>query len=181
MMEYKGYIGRVELDEEAEIFHGEVINTRDVITFQGGSVAELKQVFHDSVDDYLNWCAERGEEPEKPYSGKFVVRISPDLHRDLSIEASRQRISLNALITKKLEAQRGVGLSSCDLPKALNRIWRQCARPLNYPGATVRPRARPTASRPSNARCSAVLASMCSAPGRAVPQQNRTRPTQTHR
>lgn len=104
MMEYKGYIGRVELDDEAEIFHGEVINTRDVITFQGGSVAELKQAFHESVDDYLEWCAERGEAPEKPYSGKFVVRISPDLHRDLSIEASRQCLSLNALVAKKLEA-----------------------------------------------------------------------------
>lgn len=104
MMEYKGYIGRVELDDEAEVFHGEVINTRDVITFQGGSVAELKKAFHDSVDDYIEWCAERGETPEKPYSGRFVVRISPDLHRDLSIEASRQQISLNALVARKLEA-----------------------------------------------------------------------------
>lgn len=104
MMEYKGYIGRVDLDDEAEIFHGEVINTRDVITFQGGSVAELKAAFHESVDDYLEWCTERGEAPEKPYSGRFVVRISPDLHRDLSIEASRQRLSLNALVAKKLEA-----------------------------------------------------------------------------
>lgn len=104
MMEYKGYIGWVELDNEAEIFHGEVINTRDVTTFQGESVAELKAAFHDSVDDYLEWCAQRGESPEKPYSGRFVVRIPPELHRDLSIEAARQRLSLNALITKKLES-----------------------------------------------------------------------------
>lgn len=104
MMEYKGYIGQVEFDDEAEIFHGEVVNTRDIITFQGNSVETLKTAFNDSVDDYLDWCAERGEEPDKPYSGKFVVRISPDLHRDLSIEARRRRLSLNTLVARTLEA-----------------------------------------------------------------------------
>ena len=104
MMEYKGYMGQVEFDDEAELFHGKVINTRDVITFQGEGVEGLKSAFHDSVDDYLAWCAERGEKPDKPYSGRFVVRISPDLHRDLSIEASRQRLSLNALVAKRLES-----------------------------------------------------------------------------
>jgi predicted HicB family RNase H-like nuclease len=59
MMEYKGYVGRVEYDDEAETFHREVINTRDVITFQGATVAELKKAFRDSVEDYLSFCAER--------------------------------------------------------------------------------------------------------------------------
>jgi predicted HicB family RNase H-like nuclease len=68
-MEYKGYIGQVAFDDEASIFHGKVINTRDVITFQGKSVAELKKAFRDSVDDYLAFCSERGEEPDKPFSG----------------------------------------------------------------------------------------------------------------
>jgi predicted HicB family RNase H-like nuclease len=65
MMEHKGYIGRVEFDDEADIFHGEVINTRDVITFQGQSVAELKTAFKESVEDYLAFCATRGEEPDR--------------------------------------------------------------------------------------------------------------------
>ena len=65
MMEYKGYIGKVEFDDEVGIFHGEVINVRDVITFQGESVQEIRQAFQDSVEDYLEFCAERGEEPEK--------------------------------------------------------------------------------------------------------------------
>ena len=64
MMEYKGYVGKVEFDDEASIFHGEVINTRDVITFQGTSVAELEQGFRDSVDDYLAFCSDRGEAPD---------------------------------------------------------------------------------------------------------------------
>ena len=60
MMEYKGYIGKVELDDDAGILHGEVVNTRDVITFQGRTVEEVRQAFRDSVDDYLAFCAERG-------------------------------------------------------------------------------------------------------------------------
>jgi predicted HicB family RNase H-like nuclease len=74
MMEYKGYVGKVELDDEANILHGEVINIRDVITFEGASVDEIQNAFRESVDDYLDFCAQRGEAPEKPFSGKFVVR-----------------------------------------------------------------------------------------------------------
>jgi predicted HicB family RNase H-like nuclease len=103
MMEYKGYVGRVEYDDEAEIFHGEVINTRDVITFQGTTVAELKKAFHDSVEDYLAFCSERGEEPEKPFSGQFVTRVSPDLHRRINLAAMLAGKSLNAWVTEQLE------------------------------------------------------------------------------
>ena len=81
MMEYKGYIGKVAIDDEAGILYGEVINIRDVITFEGTSVAELQIAFHESVDDYLAFCTERGESPEKPFSGKFVVRLPAELHR----------------------------------------------------------------------------------------------------
>ena len=81
MIEYKGYIGKIEYDPEAKILHGDVINTRDVITFQGTSVAEIEKAFIDSVDDYINWCREENIEPEKPYSGKFNIRISPELHK----------------------------------------------------------------------------------------------------
>ena len=62
-MEYKGYTGIVEFDDDAEIFHGEIANLRDVITFQGRSADELRQAFVDSIDDYLSWCDERGNLP----------------------------------------------------------------------------------------------------------------------
>lgn len=103
MLEYKGYIGCVEFDDEAGIFHGEVINTRDVITFQGTSVEELQAAFHDSVEDYLEFCAERGEQPDKPFSGKFMLRTSPDLHRELYVAAKRAGKSLNAWVAEQLE------------------------------------------------------------------------------
>lgn len=102
MMEYKGYIGHVEFDDEAEIFHGEVINTRDVITFQGKTVNEIKQAFRDSVEDYLEYCAKLGQEPEKPFTGKFMLRIPPDLHRKIYVAAKQSGESINAWIKEQL-------------------------------------------------------------------------------
>ena len=104
MMEYKGYIGKVEFDEEAGIFHGEVINTRDVVTFQGESVTELKNSFRESVDDYLAFCKQRGEEPDKPFSGQFVTRIPPELHRQVNLAANLSGKSLNAWVTEQLQS-----------------------------------------------------------------------------
>jgi predicted HicB family RNase H-like nuclease len=98
MMEYKGYFAKVEFDDDDNIFHGEVINLRDVITFEGETVRELQQAFQDSVDDYLAFCVERGEEPEKPYSGKFVVRVEPELHKNITIEARKKGKSLNVWV-----------------------------------------------------------------------------------
>lgn len=101
-MTYKGYEGVVTFDEEADLFHGEVIDTRDVITFQGRSVKELRKAFRDSVDDYLAFCAQRGEEPDKPFSGRLVIRITAELHRKISAQARLERKSLNAYIAEKL-------------------------------------------------------------------------------
>jgi predicted HicB family RNase H-like nuclease len=102
MMGYKGYFATTEFDDEANIFHGEVINLRDMITFQGQTVDELRKAFKDSVDDYLEFCAERGEEPEKPYSGKFVVRVEPELHKRIAILAKKDGKSLNSWLQDKL-------------------------------------------------------------------------------
>jgi predicted HicB family RNase H-like nuclease len=101
-MRYKGYTGVVELDEEQGTLHGRVIGLRDLITFQGDTVPEVVRAFEDSVDDYLEFCAERGEDPEKPYSGNFVVRIEPQLHRTIANEAEARKVSLNALIAGAL-------------------------------------------------------------------------------
>ena len=102
MMTYKGYMAQVEYDDEARIFHGEVMNTRDVITFQGTSVEELEEAFRGSVDDYLSWCEEEGTSPEKPYSGKFNLRLSPELHREMAITAKRMNVSINGFVEKAI-------------------------------------------------------------------------------
>ena len=107
MMEYKGYIGKVEFDDDANLFHGEVINLRDVVTFQGETVGDLRSAFKDSVDDYLDFCAERGESPEKPYSGKFMVRIEPELHKAVAMHAKMDHKSLNAWVHDTLAVAAG--------------------------------------------------------------------------
>ncbi len=103
-MEYQGYVGKVEFDDKAGIFHGEVIDTRDVITFQGDSVAESKIAFQESIDDYLAFCQQRGGKPNKPFSGQFVTRIPPELHRQVKLAASIAGKSLNAWVAEQLQA-----------------------------------------------------------------------------
>ena len=102
-MTQDGYVATIELDEDAQLFHGEVINTRDVLTFQGRTLAELRTAFADTIADYLEWCQERGKEPERPYSGNFTVRISPELHRRVATAAARNGKSVNAFVADALE------------------------------------------------------------------------------
>jgi predicted HicB family RNase H-like nuclease len=104
MFNYRGYIGKIDYDDEAGIFHGDVINTRDVITFQGKSVKELKHALRDSVEDYLEYCKERGEEPDRPFSGKFVVRIPPEVHREAFLKAKSAGKSLNAWVKEVIQS-----------------------------------------------------------------------------
>ncbi len=102
MMKYKGYMGQVSYDDEAKIFHGEVLGLKDIITFQGTTVNEIEQSFKDSIDDYLKWCKELGQQPEKTFSGKLNVRMSPDLHAHLALGAAKRGLSLNDFINEKL-------------------------------------------------------------------------------
>lgn len=103
MLKYKGYTGHVEFEDESGIFHGEVLDLKDVITFQGKSVEEIEQAFCDSIDDYLEFCRERNEEADKPFSGRLMVRLPPQLHRRVFVTARQEGKSLNQWIAEKLE------------------------------------------------------------------------------
>lgn len=103
MIEYKGYVGVFEFDEDLGKFHGFVVNTQDVITFYGASVEELREELRNSVEVYLAFCAEKGREPEKPYSGKLSIRTSPAIHRRVAIEAARRMVSMNSFVESVLE------------------------------------------------------------------------------
>ena len=105
MMRYRGYAATVESDDESGVLHGEVIGTRDVITFEGVTTAEIAQAFHDSVEDYLAFCKERGEPPEKPFSGNLMVRLGPQLHGRATLSAKRAGLSLNAWISRLIERE----------------------------------------------------------------------------
>ena len=95
-MKYKNYDAAVRFDDETETFYGEVINTRDVVTFHGRSVAELKREFKNSVEDYLQFCEERGEEPAKPF-GQFFLRIFTRSAPALFISSKLQGRSINSV------------------------------------------------------------------------------------
>lgn len=105
MIEYKGYIGRIEFDPDTNLLHGDVIGTRDVITFEGRSVDEIRQAFQDSVDDYLELCRVRGEQPDRPYSGELILKLDPELHRRLSELAGASGKPLDAWITERLQRE----------------------------------------------------------------------------
>ena len=103
VMTYKGYIGSVHYSEEDEVFHGKIEAINDLIMFEGTSVKELKEEFHEAVDDYLETCKEMGREPQKPFKGSFNIRIPSALHRKAAKKATMMGISLNQLVQKALE------------------------------------------------------------------------------
>ena len=113
MMTYKGYTGTViAFDEKQEILHGELLGITDVITFQGKTTAEIKRAFHESVDDYLAFCKEHGKEPDRPFSGKFVVRITPQLHCQAVDAARAADKSLNAWVKMAIESALSAGCAA---------------------------------------------------------------------
>ena len=103
MMEYKGYRAAIRFDSDAGVFHGEVVDTLDVVVFEGTSVEELRREFRHSVDDYLAVCEERGRTPDKPFSGRIPVRVSPDVHRSAAAAAKAEGKSLNAWLAQTIE------------------------------------------------------------------------------
>jgi predicted HicB family RNase H-like nuclease len=103
MMAYKGYLAHMAFDAQGNLFHGEVINIRDVVTFQGQSIDELRQTFADSVEDYLAFCAERGEAPEQPSSGRFTVKLWPEQHRKVPLAAEKAGKDVVRWVAEALE------------------------------------------------------------------------------
>jgi predicted HicB family RNase H-like nuclease len=114
MKSHKGFTATVDFDAEEMLLHGRIDNIRDVVTFHADSVEQLESRFREAVDDYLNLCSERGEQPDRPYSGRFVVRLGPDQHRRAALSADRKGVSLNTWIVEALDA----ALSSGENPRS---------------------------------------------------------------
>lgn len=92
---YRGYSAVVEFDPEDLIFTGRIANVNDVVGFHGDTVETLLAAFHDAVDDYLTACEKLGKQPDKPFSGKIMLRVDPDLHARASLAARASGLSLN--------------------------------------------------------------------------------------
>ena len=104
MMRHKGYVGKVT-DFDDGFFHGRIVNIRDVVTFEGTTAAEVETSFRDSVEDYLAMCEEEGAEPLRPFSGKYLLRLDPDLHRRLHLASQLKEKSINALVVEAIESE----------------------------------------------------------------------------
>jgi predicted HicB family RNase H-like nuclease len=103
MMQHKGYKGCFEFDEDSDIFHGQIIGIKDIVTFQGRSIDELKLALHDSVDDYLEMCEQEKKPPDKPFSGKFSLRLTPELHSNIAESAALTKTSINSWVIGAVE------------------------------------------------------------------------------
>ena len=101
-LHYKNYVGIVEFSEEDSCFHGKVIGIKSLVSFEGDSVNSITDDFHKAVDEYLNFCADKGKEPEKPFKGSFNVRIDAALHRELALAASIRGVSLNTMVEEAI-------------------------------------------------------------------------------
>ncbi len=102
-LKYKGYEAIVEFDAEERMFFGKVLHIDSLLMFHGKSVEELEAAFREVVDDYLAYCQRAGVEPNKPYRGSFNVRVGPDRHRQLALEAARRRCSINELVCEAVD------------------------------------------------------------------------------
>jgi predicted HicB family RNase H-like nuclease len=101
-LKYKGYIGSVAYSEPDKVFFGKLEGIDDLVNYEGESVQELTDAFHEAVDDYLVFCEDHGVKPEKSYTGTFNVRIAPDTHRDIANLAAEAGISINAFVKRAL-------------------------------------------------------------------------------
>jgi len=129
MIEYKGYTGVFEFDPSVDAFHGRVIGLQDIVTFEGRSVEELRVEMEASVDDYLDFCAEVGKKPERPYRGEFLVRTTPEVHRAAATAAEAEGLSLNAWVETTISSvalqRRGSGVGRASSRNAATKTKRR--------------------------------------------------------
>ncbi|WP_027477056.1 type II toxin-antitoxin system HicB family antitoxin [Curvibacter gracilis] len=94
-MTYKGYTSRIDFDDRDDILVGRLLGIQDVVSFHADSVAQLREAFHEAVDDYLQTCEKIGKPPQKPASGKLMLRVPPEVHGSALIAAKAAGKSLN--------------------------------------------------------------------------------------
>ena len=104
MLTHKGYFGSVQYSQEDKVFHGKIEFIRALVSYEGTDVTGLANAFKDAVDDYLELCEERGENPEQPFKGSFNVRTGTDLHRQAALYARKNGINLNKVVVEALKS-----------------------------------------------------------------------------
>ena len=98
LLKYKGYYARPQYSAEDQVFYGTILGIDDLVDFQSDNSKNLEKEFQSAVDDYLDFCAEIGKQPQRAYNGVFNIRISPELHKQAAILAQAEGISLNKIV-----------------------------------------------------------------------------------
>jgi len=101
-MTHRGYQARVEFDADDRIFVGRVVGIRDVVGFHGSTVSELEAAFREAVDGYLAACEAMGQAPDKPFSGRLMLRLAPEVHAQVSRAAEVSGMSVNQWVARTL-------------------------------------------------------------------------------
>ncbi len=107
MIKYKDYIASISYSAEDEVFYGKIEHIHDLITFESDNAHGFEKAFHEAVDDYIDFCKEKGILPEKPFKGSFNIRIKPSLHKRAFLKAMQSGMSLNKFIETTLEKELG--------------------------------------------------------------------------
>ena len=102
-MTYKGYTARIDYDERDNIFAVRILGIRAIISFQGDTVDQLRAEFELAIKDYLADCKDQGIHPDKPASGKLLLRVPPEIHGRALVAAQAAGKSLNQWATEVLE------------------------------------------------------------------------------
>ena len=102
-MTYKGYSARIGYDDDDRIFIGRIAGIRDGVGFHADSVDALREAFREAVEDYIETCARIGKKPQKPYSGRMMFRVNPEVHRRAALAAELAGKSLNQWAEEVLE------------------------------------------------------------------------------
>jgi predicted HicB family RNase H-like nuclease len=108
MIEYKGYTGIFEYDDSIDALAGHVVDIAGEIYFEGGSIEEVKESMRRAVDHYLSACEAQGVPPDRPFSGRLMIRTRPELHRAVALAAARERRSMNEWIERRLTEATGL-------------------------------------------------------------------------
>lgn len=104
ILEYKGYHTIVRYNGESNTLHGVIEGIEDYVNFECVDLASVQKEFHDAVDEYLDYCKQIGKEPDKEYKGSFNIRIQPELHKKLAIEALANDESINRTVERAITA-----------------------------------------------------------------------------
>ena len=102
VLTYKDYVATVHYSTEDETFYGQIEGINDLVSFEGQSVSDLKAAFFEAIEDYIDICRENDREPEKKYKGSFNIRITPELHKQASLLAIKENVSLNQFVEKAI-------------------------------------------------------------------------------